>query len=176
MSETSLCRERLKGFCEGDGLDLGFGGDPIVPTAITIDLPVPYTKVGDHPQNLHGDARNLHWFQNDCLDYIFSSHLFEDFRLDEMQSILFEWARVLKLGGRIILYLPDEQRYRAHCEKNNKPRNKNHKIENFGIDTIKEIIKVGSPNMRDRFYLKIIHENPECEDYSFEVVLEKVYH
>ena len=57
MSETSRCRERLKKFCVGYGIDVGYGGDPILPSAITVDLPHPYTKVGDAPLNLGGDAR-----------------------------------------------------------------------------------------------------------------------
>ena len=45
-SETSRCRERLRHFCCGYGIDVGYGGDTIIPSAITVDLPTPYTKVG----------------------------------------------------------------------------------------------------------------------------------
>ncbi len=57
--ETSKCRERMQRYCVGYGLDVGYGGDPIVPSAITVDLPKPYTNVGGSPLNLGGDARNL---------------------------------------------------------------------------------------------------------------------
>lgn len=83
MSETSKCRERLKKFCIGYGLDIGYGGDPIIPGAITVDLAIPYTKVGDAPLNLGGDARNLYWFADNSLDYVYSSHLLEDFDATE---------------------------------------------------------------------------------------------
>jgi len=43
-SETSKCRDRLSKFCTGCGLDIGFGGDPIVEHAIRIDLPHPYAE------------------------------------------------------------------------------------------------------------------------------------
>lgn len=172
-SETSKCRERLKKFCKGNGLDIGFGGDPIVPTAITIDLDEPYTSVGNHPQNLQGDCRSLYWFNDNCLDYIFSSHLIEDFMPDTIKSILWEWARVLKPGGLLVLYLPDEQVYRKYCKKNNKSRNSNHKIGNFDLEFIKIILEEGAP-VRSYGDLTVIYENPHVEDYSFEIVLRKI--
>lgn len=73
--ETSKCRERMQRYCVVYGLDVGFGGDPIVPSAITVDLPKPYTNVGGSPLNLGGDARNFFWFRDNFLDYVFSSHL-----------------------------------------------------------------------------------------------------
>jgi len=171
-SETSKCRERLKKWCKGNGLDIGYGGDPIVPTAITLDLDEPYTSVGNHPQNLRGDGRRLYWFKDNCLDYIFSSHLIEDFTSDGVKATLWEWARVIKPGGLIVLYLPDEQAYRAHCKKNSQPRNAFHKIENFSLEYIKIILEEGAP-VRKYGHLNIISSNPKCEDYSFEIVLRK---
>ena len=73
-SETSKCRSSLARFCKGNGLDVGYGGDPIVPTAICLDLYTPYAHYHTHPQHLHGDASNLHWFTDECLDYIYSTH------------------------------------------------------------------------------------------------------
>jgi len=171
-SETSLCRERLKKYCVGNGLDLGYGGDPIVPTAITVDLEEPYTNVGTCSQNLKGDARNLYWFKDDVLDYVFSSHLFEDFDQQEMSSVLWEWIRVLRPGGHLVLYLPDEQVYRKHCKKKNQPRNTHHKVKNFSLEYFKGLL-VGGPPVIGWSGVKIIHEDPHCEKYSFEVVLEK---
>ena len=78
-SETSKCRARLSPFCLGYGLDLGFGGDPINTAAIRVDTPKPYAYTGDAPVQLGGDARVLHWFRDGVRDYIYSSHLLEDF-------------------------------------------------------------------------------------------------
>lgn len=172
MSETSKCRERLSSYCEGMGLDIGYGGDPIVPTAITLDLPKPYTHVGDHPQNLSGDCRSLYWFKNNSLDYIYSSHLLEDFKIDEIRSIIWEWSRVIKPEGYIVLYLPDEQAYRKHCEENNRSRNANHQNSNFSLELLKIIIGLGSPVMNNE-ELIVVHESSPCEKYSFEIVLQK---
>ena len=114
--ETSNCRERLKIFCVGYGVDIGYGGDPIIPNAITIDLPVPYTKVGDAPLNLGGDARDLYWFTDESLDYVYSSHLLEDFP-------------------------PDEKRYREHCKKTGQSYNLAHKVDHFDIDYLKRVLE-----------------------------------
>lgn len=171
-SETSKCRERLKKYCVGNGLDIGYGGDPIVPTAITLDLPKPYALVGNHPQNLQGDCRNLYWFEDNCLDYVFSSHLLEDFSMDEIKSLLWEWGRVLKPGGFLVLYLPDERVYREYCKEHDKPANANHKVEQFNLELIKILLEEGPPVIKYG-NLKIIHENSHVEDYSFEIVLLK---
>jgi hypothetical protein len=96
-SETSKCRERLAPFCEGYGLDIGFGGDPISETAIRVDMPNPYTRTGSFPVQLGGDATRLHWFANGTLDYVYSSHLLEDFK--DTRAVLVEWIRVLKSGA-----------------------------------------------------------------------------
>ncbi len=79
-SETSKVRKNLVKFCIGNGLDIGYGGDPILPTSICLDLPDSYAKYKDYPQHLHGDAKNLVWFRDNVLDYIYSSHVLEDFR------------------------------------------------------------------------------------------------
>ena len=112
-SETSKCRARLAPFCTGYGLDLGFGGDAIVPHAIGMDMPQPYADVGKRPVQLGGDATQLVWFADSTLDFIFTSHLLEDFVA--IAPILAEWLRVLKPGGRLIIFCPDEQVYRKHC-------------------------------------------------------------
>jgi glycosyltransferase involved in cell wall biosynthesis/predicted SAM-dependent methyltransferase len=165
MSETSNCRDRLIKYCQGYGLDIGYGGDPITPSAITVDLPIPYTNVGNHPLNLGGDARSLYWFNSNVLDYVFSSHLLEDF--EDTEGVLREWIRVLKVGGYLILFCPDEQIYREHCRKTGQDYNLAHKISNFGLAYIKEILLDKFPNM------EIVHENPLVDVYSFELVAKK---
>jgi len=170
-SETSLCRERLKQYCEGNGLDLGYGGDPIVPSVITIDLPRHYFTPSwlgtPAPQNLKGDARDLYWFTDCSMDYVYSSHLFEDFELKEMKPVLLEWLRVLKPGGYLVLYLPDQQQYKRDCEKRGEIPNPNHKLEGFSLRFFKALLV-------DLDYIEIIHEDSHCEVYSFEIVIQKL--
>jgi len=163
-SETSQCRPRLSDYCRGNGVDLGPGGDPISLSAVRVDLPQPYTNVGSLPVQLGGDASDLYWFKDNCLDYVYSSHLLEDF--EETEKVLREWIRVLKIGGKLIIYCPDEQRYRAHCAKSGQGYNYNHFHENFSLKMVKDIlIQIGS--------CKVIHEGDNIGDYCWEIVAEK---
>jgi predicted SAM-dependent methyltransferase len=165
MSETPNCRNRLIKYCQGYGLDLGYGGDPITPSAITVDLPIPYAHVGNHPLNLGGDARNIYWFKDNVLDYVFSSHLLEDF--ENTEEVLREWIRVLKVGGYLVLFCPDEQIYHEHCRKTGQDYNLAHKISNFSLAYVKKILLEKFPDM------EIVHENPLIDVYSFEIVARK---
>lgn len=166
ISETSKCRDSLAPFCQGDGLDIGYGGDPITPNAICMDLPEAYAKYLDNVQHLHGDARNLNWFKDGCLDFIYSSHVLEDF--EETEPVLTEWLRVLKPGGNLVLYLPDEQTYREHCKKQGKPPNPHHIHDHFSLGYMREIL-----DQRDD--IEIIHEKFPVGIYSFELVIKKTH-
>lgn len=138
-SETSKVRDILAPYCLGDGIDIGYGGDPIVPNAICFDLPYSYGPVGTHPQHLHGDARSLP-FKDVTLDYVYSSHLIEDFTYAEQVPLLYEWTRVLRIGGILLLCAPDQQRYLAYCKAHGQDGlvNQAHKEEDYSLATFKE--------------------------------------
>ncbi len=104
-----------------------------------MDLPVAYAKYQNNTQHLHGDARNLEWFKDESLDFIYSSHVLEDFV--DTKAVFEEWLRVLRIGGVMILFLPDEQVYRQYCKKHNKPPNPYHIHENFGLNYFKKLIE-----------------------------------
>lgn len=164
-SETSKCRPRLAPYCQGNGVDLGCGGDLIVPDAIGVDMPKPYTSVGDRPVHLKGDATMLQWFRDEALDYIFSSHLLEDFVNTE--EILTEWLRVIKVGGHLSLFLPVEMVYREHCKKTGQTYNLAHKVPEMSLDYIRGVY--------DRIGVtEEVHSNALINEYSFEIVVKKV--
>lgn len=116
-SETSRFRHLVEGYCVGNGLDLGAAGDPVVPNAIQVELPLDAAKnyggllFGSAPIQLRGDATNLHWFADESLDFVYSSHLLEDFA--DWLKVLCEWVRVLRYGGHLVLLVPDHKRFRA---------------------------------------------------------------
>ena len=91
QSETSRCRYRLAPYCVGYGLDLGFGGDPITPSAIRMDMPTPYAYTGEYTVQLGGKAEDLYWFRDGVLDFVYNSHLLEDYV--DTESVLREWLR-----------------------------------------------------------------------------------
>ena len=165
-SETSKCRSRLAPYCLGDGVDLGFGGDPITQDAIRVDMPAQYAAVGSHREQLRGDATDLKWFRDESLDYVFSSHLLEDFV--DTRAVLREWLRVLKPSGRLVIYCPDERVYSDYCRKNNWPYNVHHKHADFSLKYVQDHLNALTPNLR---YLVA---NPAVEDYSWELVAEKI--
>lgn len=160
-SETSKCRARLAPYCKGYGLDIGFGGDPIVSHAIRVDLPTPYSGVGFQTVQLGGDASKLIWFRDDCLDFIYSSHLLEDY--ENTENVIREWLRVLKPGGHLVIFCPDEQVYRKHCAATSQPYNTCHKHADFSLSYVKRILdKIGQT--------KNIYENPLVDQYSWDLV------
>jgi len=164
QSETSRCRARLAPYCQGFGVDLGFGGDPILDAAVRVDMPTPYTNVGGYPVQLGGDAARLEWFRDGVLDYVFSSHLLEDF--EDTEAVLREWLRVLKPGGRLIIYCPDEQKYRTYCQDNGLSRNQSHKHEDFSLQFVKDVLE----RLRQT---RFIHEDGTVDAYSWELICEK---
>ena len=164
VSETAVGRERLLQYCQGDGIDIGYGGDPIRPEAIAMDLLKPYRSAGDRPQHLSGDCKNLHWFRDGVLDYVYSSHLLEDFA--ETKDILVEWLRVIKPGGNLVLFLPDQPSYKRFCEVTGQRGNQHHVYANFGFEFVKDIVDT-IPNV------EIIHHSGIVNLYCFEVVVKK---
>lgn len=161
MGETAKVRKRLSVFCSGVGLDLGFGGDPINDSAITLDVSY-FPGI-----NIIGDARILHWFSTEALDYVYSSHLLEDF--EDISAVLNEWFRVLRPGGFLVLYLPVERIYREFCEKNGLERNIQHKNENLCLDFMLELLK---QDFDGRY--EIVHSMELSEDYCFDLVIKKI--
>lgn len=139
MSETSTCRDRLAPFCKGAGLDLGFGGDGILPSSICIDRAEDHagrSKMGNpSPTHIVGDIETLPWFKDDSLDYVFSSHALEDF--EDTAGVIKEWVRVLKPGGHLVLFLPDQKTYEEDCRKRNYPPNKAHIHADFSLEFVK---------------------------------------
>lgn len=139
MSETDTCRERLSPFCVGNGLDLGFGGSSILPSAICIDRAEGHGSRSHHsnpsPTHIAGDIETLPWFKDDSLDYVFSSHALEDFQ--DTAGVIKEWLRVIKPGGHLVLFLPDQKTYEEDCRKNNSPPNMAHVHADFSLEFVK---------------------------------------
>jgi ubiquinone/menaquinone biosynthesis C-methylase UbiE len=168
MSETAAAKAILAPFCKGPiTLDMGFGGDLIVPHALGFDMPQPYTKVAGERQTFKGDCRDLSFLCDESVDQIFSSHLLEDFTFKQLPKILIEWRRVLKTGGLLITNCPDQQIYSKHCSDTGQPYNESHKEPTFGLKTFKELaLKPSGPWM-------VEFEQPVAEPYSFYIVVSK---
>jgi predicted SAM-dependent methyltransferase len=166
-AEMPTCRTRLAQYCVGNGLDIGFGGALIVPNAIGVDreegTPLRRGDPNPSPTHLAGDAGRLYWFKDNVLDFVFSSHCLEDF--EDTTTILIEWCRVIKPGGYLVLFLPDEKTYRNLVGEGNKA----HKHDDFGLDyLLKCMAKL--PEM------KVVHSMFPVSNnkYSFDLVARKL--
>lgn len=122
----------------GNGLDIGSGGWPVVPWAIQIEQLVVAFKHYNSGRNVPsgvewiGDICDLP-FKDNSLDWIYSSHLIEDFprwianlETNELYPIswpkLFtEWKRVLRPGGLIVLIVPDKELWQAAIDRGQTP-------------------------------------------------------
>lgn len=175
MSETSRSRKRLAEYVDqynDVGVDVGFGGDPFLSNSICFDLANPYTKVGASVQHLAGDCRSLPFL--DCsLDYIYSSHLIEDFTYDEQVDILFHWATKIKVYGRILLVGPDQQKFLQHCKNTGQPLNLAHKEEDYSFGSFVQRVLLPTNQRLYPFKLTRIYGVEDVFDYTWEMILEK---
>lgn len=72
-------------------------------------------KVGN--VDIEADVRCLDWLAPEEVDELYSAHTVEHFSYTEIDSILREWYRVLKPGGKITIKMPDlDFLCRAHVE------------------------------------------------------------
>jgi SAM-dependent methyltransferase len=132
-SETSKYLQFTTKYCVGNGVDIGSGGAPVVPSAIQVELPLDqYIKYrsGDvygAPIQWHGSAEQLP-FKDKTLDYVYSSHLLEDFL--HWKPVLIEWVRVLKKGGHLVILVPDKKLWEAAL-KRGQPPNCAHQHESY---------------------------------------------
>lgn len=82
-------------YLKGNVLDIGCGPDPI---KLTSTDTIRGWEVGD------GDAQYLLSIPDEVYDAVFSSHCLE--HLVDVPTSLKNWSRVLKRGGRMLIYVP----------------------------------------------------------------------
>ena len=120
MSESAKYLHLTRPYLEGRGIDCGSGSWPVVPWAIQIELPKELFKhytgreLPDHVE-WPGDIGDLP-FKDNVLDFVYSSHLIEDFPREEIPDnpkryswpqLFREWYRVLKPGGYMVIIVPE---------------------------------------------------------------------
>ncbi|MEW6558181.1 MAG: methyltransferase domain-containing protein [Elusimicrobiota bacterium] len=88
---VSFIKEKALTYCIGKGIDIGADRWPL-PGAVSIQ------------NEVHQNANKLDRFENDSLDYVFSSHCLE--HVDDWKGALVLWISKLKVGGILFLYLP----------------------------------------------------------------------
>ena len=130
-SETEKYRHITAKYCDGCGVDVGSQGNPVVPWAISFDQTIEkcdaYTCGKRYTVHLRGDCRALP-FESDSLDFVYSSHLIEDFVFSDWTPIIKEWVRCLKPGGNLIVLVPEITLWN-NAIKAGQPPNCSHKYE-----------------------------------------------
>lgn len=163
MGETPIIRDEVLKIIKPtmNGLDLGSAGCPVIPQAISVD------RANGHFTDMvqyRCDVSRLSWLTDASMDYVYSSHCLEDFPPEQLPYILAEWCRVIKPGGYLMLYLPNEQKYRRHCLARGAQRNLDHKDPNFSHKTVLANVPRGMRN------IKTIENHAA---YSFFIVFQK---
>lgn len=96
VSTTCHARRVREGFfekyCQGKGIDIGYGGDPVTPTVRGWDIE-------------DGDAHVMPGVAEGSYDFVYSSSSLE--HMDDPVKAVTRWWQILKPGGYLIISVPD---------------------------------------------------------------------
>ena len=161
-SETSVIAPLVLEYCSGRGADLGCGPImKITPNSIGVDVidlfDLPGENIGGY--DLYA---GLSIFEDEELDYIYASHVLEDF--DEPLTRVSEWVRKIKPGGYLIVVLPHMSVYPLVGTPDANPSHKRDWDEAALLDVTSNIKSI---KLVDSY----THE--ECLGHSFVSVFQK---
>jgi ADP-heptose:LPS heptosyltransferase/predicted SAM-dependent methyltransferase len=110
-NEVRKVRYDLMRYAAGAGLDLGCGGEKVLPHFLGVDSG---KDAGLYGATIRADVNvvtceRLPIFADRSFDTVFSSHLLE--HIEDTDSALSEWWRLVKDGGHLVLYLPHADLY-----------------------------------------------------------------
>ena len=90
-------------YLQGRCLDIGSGQGKVWPSLIGIDTA---TDGGRPITDMCMDGTDLSMFTDGSFDGVFSSFLLQEIAPEKTGAVLKEWARVIRPGGHLVLYLP----------------------------------------------------------------------
>lgn len=109
LAESKKIVWEVAPWLRGRGLDIGAGDFKILPHAVSVDN-FDHVRFGFKARpDVLTDATDLGVFADQSMDFVYSSHTLE--HIEDYEGALKEWWRVLKVGGFLVLYLPDEDEY-----------------------------------------------------------------
>jgi predicted SAM-dependent methyltransferase len=118
-NEVAKTRWRAMPYMRGKVLDLGCGPNKLIDSKDCIGVDsrkdTDLFNIAMAP-DVTCDVKELTLFASASVDSVFSSHVLEHIPYVEVPSVLREWLRVVKVGGYLFLYLPDEDQY-PKCEE-----------------------------------------------------------
>lgn len=118
-NESGKVKWEIVRWTRGRGLDLGCGVHKTYPHFIGVDNRKDTALFGQpiNPDIVVETAEKLDVFASGSMDFVFSSHLLEHIEYLQVPATLKEWMRVIRPGGFLTLYLPDEDEYPKVGEK-----------------------------------------------------------
>jgi len=99
---STICHARrvregfFERYCQGKGIDIGYGGDPVTPTVRGWDIE-------------DGDAHHMPGIADATYDFVYSSSSLE--HMDNPEIAVRRWWQILKPGGFLIVSVPDRDLY-----------------------------------------------------------------
>jgi ADP-heptose:LPS heptosyltransferase len=128
--ESRKIKYLLPRYTRGRGLEIGCGMEKAFPHFIGVDNGHHF---GRGAAEIVASADNLALFADESMDFVFSSHVLE--HMADMEAALREWARVIKPGGYLCLYVPSANLYPKCGEPGANPDHK-HDIYPGDIEAI----------------------------------------
>ncbi len=125
-NEAYKIRWEIVRYTRGRGLDIGCGPAKTYSHWIGVDN-CKDAQLFNHqikPDVRVDSAEDLSVFATVSMDFAFSSHVLEHIEYERVPATLKEWMRVIKVGGHLTLYLPDEEQYPKVGEKGANPDHK----------------------------------------------------
>ena len=163
-------------YCQGEGLDIGCGDDPVTPQCSGWDF-------------CNGDAQYLQGVPDESFDFVYSSHCIE--HMVDVRIAIANWFRVVRHGGCLIIYGPERDLYEKRKQLPSR-FNPDHKhfflvCRKEAPDTldiceeIREALATTGGHYRIE-YIKVCHEGwepltPDVQspgEYAFEIVIRKM--
>ena len=125
-NESAKIKWEIVPYTRGLGIDIGCGPRKLFPHWIGVDSFKDSELFGVQYSSdvLKADASDLAVFASKSMDFVFSSHLLEHVEPEDVVKTLKEWWRLLKEGGYMTMYLPDEDEYPKMGEPEANPDHK----------------------------------------------------
>jgi len=167
-SETAKIRDKVSKYLCGVIYDIGCGHDKITPDSIGIDGR-PVFAGGVIQEGLTCFPESMH----ETADVVYSSHTLE--HMEDDYATIVSWAKLLKRGGILILYLPDGRHYNNYA---NLEHMRDYQYEQFMMFFRRTLCGEGKNFKGEQLdaTFKICEDGPDVgeERYSFYLVAEKL--
>ena len=155
------------------GIDVGCGTNRLSDRVLSLDVQ-PNNKYAH--ADIVWDCKDLEIFHDGVLDFVFSSHVLEDF--EDIPAVFMKWWKKIKADGLMILLLPDMQagRYPKIDERDDKGKlkgNPSHRT-NVGREYMESILKKMDEEGKIKYKMEQVDTIPHNETCSIDVVIRKL--